>query len=159
VSIYAEGTSVPVERSRAEIETTLEKYGVTSFAFGREACQAMILFEAHDRRVRFILPLPDRSDFAQKFDKRRNCKVDRHPDDACKAWEQACRERWRSLCLALKAKLECVRCGISEFEQEFLAYVVLPNGQTLDEIVRPKIAQAYKENRMPSLIGIAGPNK
>jgi len=31
---YAEDTRVPIERSRSEIERTLERYGATAFSYG-----------------------------------------------------------------------------------------------------------------------------
>jgi len=37
VSRYAEGTSVPADRSRAEIERTLTRYGADQFAYGWRA--------------------------------------------------------------------------------------------------------------------------
>lgn len=153
--VYARGTSVSVEKSRLEIETILLRYGAKSFAYGRDEQQAMIQFAAHDRFVRFTLPLPDKKNFSQKL--RRGYRVPRTRQEQQDAWEQACRERWRSLVIAIKAKLEAVQCGISEFEKEFLAYVVMPNGQTLAEVIQPKIAEAYAANDMPKLLGLPGP--
>ena len=68
------------------------------------------------------------------------------------AWEQACRQRWRALSLSIKAKLESVESGIEEFESVFMAQVVTPNGKTLEEEVRPVIAQAYETGKMPTLL-------
>jgi hypothetical protein len=59
---YAEETSVPVERSRAEIEHLLRKYGADQFASGWSGDRAMIQFRAEGRTVRFVLPLPDPQD-------------------------------------------------------------------------------------------------
>ena len=50
-----------------------------------------------------------------------------------------CRQRWRALNLAIKAKLEAVESGIVTFDQEFLAHIVGPSGQT----VKPLIALQY----------------
>ena len=57
---YAENTQVAPDRSRAEIERTLARYGASSFMYGWEASQAVLGFVADDRRVKFVLPLPDR---------------------------------------------------------------------------------------------------
>ncbi len=62
MSRYAENTKVPVDRSRAEIERTLERYGADAFAYATTADRAMVEFSAHNRRVRFLLPLPDASE-------------------------------------------------------------------------------------------------
>jgi hypothetical protein len=45
-----------------------------------------------------------------------------------------------------------VESGIAEFEDEFLAYLVLPNGQTVGDFTRPQIAKAYENNQMPALM-------
>ncbi|MEL6908489.1 MAG: hypothetical protein AAFP22_23970, partial [Planctomycetota bacterium] len=68
-----------------------------------------------------------------------------------KAWEQAQRQRWRALLLVVQAKLEAVECGISTFEQEFLAHIVLPNGSTVDEVLAPRIIEAVDAGNMPTL--------
>ena len=41
-----------------------------------------------------------------------------------------------------------------EFEQEFMANVVLPDGSTVSEFMRPQIKQAYQSRQMPP--GISG---
>lgn len=51
---YAEGTDVPVERSRAEIERLLTRYGAQRFMSGWDRESATIAFEANGRRVRFV---------------------------------------------------------------------------------------------------------
>ena len=52
------------------------------------------------------------------------------------------------------AKLEAVEAGISEFEDEFMAHIVLPGGGTVSNLMRPQIEQAYLTGDVPS--GIAG---
>lgn len=71
-----------------------------------------------------------------------------------KEWEQGCRQAWRALTLCIKAKLEAVSAGISEFEDEFLAHIVLPGGGTVSQWIRPQIENAYLTGDMPP--GIAG---
>jgi hypothetical protein len=68
--------------------------------------------------------------------------------------EQACRQRWRALALAIKAKLEAVEAGITSFEDEFMAHIVLPDGSTFGRWARPQIAKVYEENTMPSLLAL-----
>ena len=58
---YADATEVSVEKSRAEIEKTLTRYGATAFAYAWEGGRAVIQFQAKGRRIRFDLPLPDPS--------------------------------------------------------------------------------------------------
>lgn len=44
-----------------------------------------------------------------------------------------------------------VKPGISEFEDEFLAFICLPSGQTMADVARPAIADAYASGSMPAL--------
>jgi hypothetical protein len=151
---YASETSVPVEKTRAEIETTLNKYGADQFGYAQDTSRglASIQFRAHERHIRFVLKLPDRNDKAFTFTPKR--REVRSPEDRYKAWEQACRQRWRALGLCIKAKLEAVECGISEFEDEFLAHIVLPGGGTVSQLMRPQIDRAYISGEPPP--GISG---
>jgi hypothetical protein len=156
---YASNTAVSVEKSRAEIETILSRYGASTFAYMQNSTQAVIMFEASGRRIKFVLPLPDRN--AKEFTHgRRGNSVILHlrsPEAAHSAWEQACRQKWRALALAIKAKLEAVDSKIATFEEEFLAYVVLPDGQTVGQYVRPQLQESYEKNTMPLLLpGIGG---
>jgi len=147
---YAQQTSVSVEKSRGEIERTLVRYGATSFVYGWQGDAAVIQFDANDRRIKFSLPLPDRAH--PEFTRTPGGRRTRSPQDAARAWEQACRQRWRALALAIKAKLEAVDCGIATFEEEFFAHIVMPNGQTVSRILAPQIDAAYKSGRMPRLL-------
>lgn len=147
---YAETTTVPADRSRAEIERTLERYGATAFAYGWQNNSANIMFEAGGRRVRFLLPLPDKN--SAEFQRTPARNTQRTPEAAREAWDQACRQRWRALALCIKAKLEAVDAGITEFEAEFLAHIVLPDGRTVGDHARPNIALAYQTNTLPPLL-------
>lgn len=151
---YAANTEVPTSRSRDEIERTLTRYGATSFAYGHNATSATVAFEVHtaagSRRVRFLIPLPDR--YAEKFTYQANGYTKRSVTAAAELYEKATRQIWRALALVVKAKLEVVDAGISTFEEEFLAHIVLPNGSTVGENIGPAIARAYAENTMPELM-------
>lgn len=147
---YAADTSVSVERSRAELERTLERYGASAFGYFTDAGRAVIMFEAHERRVRFVLPLPAKDE--RRFTHTAARGTARTPAQALEAWEQACRQKWRALNLAVKAKLEAVEAGIAEFEEEFLAYVMLPDNTSMGERARAAIATAYSTGTMPALM-------
>lgn len=152
---YASETSVPVERTRGEIETTLTKYGADQFGYMQDTARglASIQFRAHERHIRFTLKLPAPSD--EQFAATPSKRHARSPEARYAAWEQACRQRWRALALCIKAKLEAVECGISEFEEEFLAHIVLPNGGSVSDLIRPQITKAYQSGRMPKgLVGM-----
>lgn len=152
---YAADTSVPVDRSRAEIESTLKRYGATHFGYMTDPHRAVIMFQARGRSVRFSLSLPDRRLFADRTDKRTGLRKPRTMTEIDKAYEQACRTRWRALALVIKAKLEAVVSGITTFENEFLAHVVLPTGGTVGEWLAPQLEASYKSGGMPSMLALA----
>src|SRR5215472_11018057 len=146
---FAADTEVSVAKSRAEIERLIVRYGATSTAFMNAADQAIIVFEANGRRIVFKLPLPDKNSDTFTYDGRKSV---RSPERRFAAWEQACRQRWRALALVIKAKLEAVESGITSFEDEFLAHIMMPDGKTVADHVRPRIAIAYEQGNMTPLL-------
>ena len=144
---YAERTEVTADRSKAEIERVLARYGATGFAYMTDAKRAAVAFQAHERNIRFVLPLPSITDVSKtpKGRSRRGAVAEQE-------LAQEVRRRWRALSLSIKAKLETVESGIAEFETEFMPYTVLPNGKTVAESVVPMIDEAYKSGRMPKLL-------
>lgn len=145
---YAESTEVPADRSKAEIERTLRRYGADQFMYGWENTRALVRFRAHGRHVSFELPMPNRSEFTYTEARRQR----RSADQIEKAYDQAIRQRWRALALVIKAKLEAVDTGITTFEQEFLAHTVLPDGQTVGQWILPQVEQAYENGAMPKML-------
>ena len=128
---YAETTKVAPEKTRQEIEKLLAKHGAQSFAYASAPGRATVMFEAFERRIKFVVPLPKPSD---------------------RGAEQALRSRWRGLLLCIKAKLESVESRIESFDEAFLAHVVMPDGQTVHEHVRGPIQIAYEGGEMPPLL-------
>lgn len=134
---YAIDTEVSVEKTESQIKAMLLKAGARRFMTMSDDDRAGIAFELNGKQLRFILPLPDpkHAQFARSPGGRRIYG----PDERCRAWEQACRSRWRGLYINIKAKLEAVEIGITTFESEFLAHFVLANGQTVAEKVLPQL--------------------
>lgn len=152
---YAADTSVSVSASKAEIERILERYGADQFMSGWTAEKAVIGFAMEGRQIRFVLTMPSKADRAFTITATGRA---RSGEAALKEWEQACRQRWRALALVIKAKLEAVESGISVFEDEFMANIVMPDGQTVSHHARPLIAQAYENpgNMQPLLPDYSG---
>lgn len=150
---YASGTSVPVERSRSEIERTLERFGASKFGYVTERASAVIVFEVKGRRVRMRLELPDPAPFLKT-----ERGKPRSNDAARKEWEAACRSSWRSLALIVKAKLVAIEDGIATFEDEWLAYLVLPSGETVAEKLAPQLELATHGNG-PLQLGLSPPSR
>ena len=145
---YARETSVSSDRTLAEIGKTVAKYGATDFMFMTGRDKAAVVFIMRKRRIRFILPLPDPT--TEEFVKNGKGRF-RKPEIAAAAWEQACRSSWRSLLLSIKAKLETVESGIAQFDDEFLAYIDLPGGQTIGQAMAPQLDYIYKTGNVPAL--------
>ncbi len=145
---FAQDTSVSVEKSRAEIEKLLRQHGATGFMSGWTDDIAHTAFEMKGRRIRFVLRLPRPSD-KQFTQTKRGIRA---RDISNRLWEQACRSSWRALLLVIKAKLEAVQAGISVFDDEFLAHIVMPDGRTVGEQIKPNIELAYKGGKMVPLL-------
>lgn len=133
---YAQCTHVGVDQTKTEIERTLMRYGATRFAYYAENGRASIVFEAHDRRLRFDLPLPAGDSKKEK---------------------QLCRARWRALLLCVKAKLESVETKIESFEEAFLTHIVLPDGATVGSHAIPAVAASYKGEKLVPLLPGSSP--
>ena len=122
---YAENTTVPVTRSRDEIERILMRFGATSFGYAYSQSVVTIGFEVKNVRVKMMMelpPMPPDRDFRGR--KRSETTVQAE-------WEKACRQRWRTLANGVKAKLAMIDDGISTVEKEFFADIVTNNGETL----------------------------
>lgn len=132
---YASATEVSVDKTKGQIEKLLLDFGATALMNAMGNGQAMLAFEMQGRRIKFVLPLPQPDQFRTTV-----------------KFEQATRTRWRALYLALRAKLEMASVGITTFEAEFLANIVMPNGRTVYEETRPVIASSYEGGHMPPLL-------
>ena len=131
---YAEKTTVPVSKSRMEIEDLIRKHGAGQFISGYSGDKVMIGFSAAGRQVRFVLTVPE--------------------GKTQKDTEQIERQRWRALLLVIKAKFEAIDSGVSCFDDEFLAHIVLPDGTTCGEYILPQVETAYRTGQMPPMLPV-----
>ena len=130
---FAARTKVSAGQSRNEIEATLTKYGADTFGYANKPGEVSIGFRLKGRMVRFTINVPDQT-----------------------AQPQAHRQRWRALLLCIKAKLETVESGIEEFDEAFMAHIVLPNGATMAEYALPQLREAYQTGKQPPLLTFNG---
>lgn len=144
---YAQGTSVPISQTKAEIERTLKRYGATGFMYGEQADRAMIGFVMKDRQYRLGITYPPLKSFlgTRTYDVR-------SPSQAKIAQEAEIRRLWRSLGMIIKAKLEAVEAEITTIEKEFYADTVLANNQTMYEWGGPQVEEMLASGRMPELL-------
>jgi hypothetical protein len=150
MATYAAKTDVPADRSRAEIERTLERYGADQFIYGWDGPRARLGFRMHGRQVRLDVPLPDRHD--SKYQLTATGRYRASADAARTAYEQDVRQRWRAVLLIIKAKLEAIDAGISTFDAEFLSSIMLPSGATVGEWAEPQLDRIYATGQMPRLL-------
>ena len=146
---YASETEVPVERSRQQIEAMLRQRGCEGYASAWSADGDRIEFAWKGLRIRFVLPKVDKAKHRHDTAGR-----ERKPPVWERAVTQAERVRWRGLYLVVKAKLEAVESGIATFEDEFLAYIMLPDGRTVGGWVGPQLQAAYDPDKgiMPATL-------
>ena len=143
---YAEKTTVSVQKSKADIENLLKKYGANEFGYATKGNQAMVAFSMEGRKIRVLINMPVYEDLALTANgkKRTAIQIDN-------AYAQMERQRWRALLLIVKAKLEAIEQGITTFEEEFMANIVLPDGRTIAETILPQMETQYLEHGAPTL--------
>lgn len=133
---YASKTTVSPDRSRAEIESLVKKYGATQFVSGYDVNAGFVGFMAKDRVVRFTVPLPKNTGSQREY-------------------EQQERTQWRKLLLAIKAKLESSLSGIETFEEAFLAQIIVPgNNETVGKWAREQLKQAYTGAKTHTMLAL-----
>jgi hypothetical protein len=143
---------VPVEKSRAEIESLVIKHGATGFMNAWQDRTAIVQFRLNSRMLRYAVENPEPKEFKRAGLPPNGRKV--NGDEKCNALAAAeHRRRWRALLLILRAKLEIVASGDSTFDHEFLADIMLPEGGTVGQQLVPQIEQAYLTGAMPKLLG------
>lgn len=155
---YAKSTTVRPDRTKSEIEATLIKYGADSVVAGWDGGSAMVGFRKEGKLVRIRLTFPNRQDpmfTTKKTGYGKTCERSVKEGDGL--YDQEIRRMWRALLLVIKAKLEAVESRITTFEEEFLAHLVTPEGQTVGEWLGPQLHQMYRDRKMPPLLpGMGG---
>lgn len=147
---FAATTSVTEDQSRRDIERLLMAKGAASFVYGWESplC-ALIAFRMLDRDVKMIIPMPDPD--GSHLVATRSGKI-RTADQIENMVAQERRQRWRAVLLVLKARFEAIELGISTFEREFLADILLPNGKPIGEAVIPGAINWIDNGRPTALL-------
>jgi hypothetical protein len=134
---YASGTSVSEERSRIEIEKLLRHFGADGFLYATEGRKARIAFKHGGLAIKFTINLPEDAEL-QVTERGRI----RRGGVLQKAVEQETRRRWRSLGLAIKAKLVAVADGVETFEAAFMPYIMWGrSGKTIGEQMLPRVRE------------------
>jgi hypothetical protein len=116
--------------------------------YGWTGSDALIGFVAHTRQIKIVLALPSLEEVSKTPSGRKRYSAAAR----LRAHGFATRQKWRALALVIKAKLEAIESGISTFDEEFLAWTLLPTGRTVGQTFIPQIEDAYKTGRMPPLL-------
>lgn len=140
---FASGTKVSIESSQSHIKSTLRRYGCDGFGVFERKDKASIAFEIKGLNILIEVPLPP----FEEFETARRSEAAQF-----KAQEQAIKQRWRALLLAIRAKLEAVETGISTLEKEFMPFVVMPDGRVLADHILPQLQKAVATGKMPKLL-------
>lgn len=146
---YAQDTSVPVSKSRLDIEYMLKSIGATEYIQGNSNNIQAIAWTLNGKKYRMIMKIPDMDSPEVRITPSKRRRTDAQ---AKSYYEQLERSMWRQLYIIIKAKLVAVESGIRTLEQEFREDMLLPNGQTVGEYIGPQIEQAYLTGNMPPLL-------
>lgn len=149
---FAENTTVPVERSVAEIVALVKRAGAERIAQFDEPERFTVQFTMAGRMVRFRVAMPSMESMPQRDGRGRTLTRVQRIDRAA----QAARQRARALLLVIKAKLESVASEVETFEQAFLANVVMADGQTIYDRIAAPVALEYETGGAAMLL-IRGP--
>ncbi len=151
---YATQTKVSVAASKAEIEATLNRFGIRDVVFGTvdDGKLAAVMFQYQRRPYAISVKMPDPEE--RRFRHTPERGLERTQEQAYAAWEQACRVKWRELALLIKAKLVTVSNEAVNFEDEFLAYAMLPDRSTFGQVARAKWDQIAARGELPDLIAL-----
>lgn len=150
---YAEGTTVPFEKSIAEIIGQVKKAGAQQIGQFEGQDQFAIQFVLDNRLIRFRLPFPT----IDQMPVRNGNNVMLTNAQRRDRLDQRIRQRGRALRLVIKAKIESVESGIETIEQAFLAQVVMANGETVHERISGPIALEYQTGKLNAALGLLPP--
>jgi hypothetical protein len=129
MSKYAQGTSVPPEKSQMQITKLLRTYKASGVMIGFDGGNSFIAFIYNNIQVRMFCPIA-KSDAEE-------------------------RRRWRVMRIIIQSKFEMIQCGIRSFEEEFFADIVMPNGKTVSQIAIAAVKKAISSGEMPvKLLGV-----
>jgi hypothetical protein len=147
---YASTTKTEVSNSEAEIKKTFNRFGVEDIIIGTIDGYLSVMFKRYGRPYSIRIALPGKDDDAILYTPNRMSK--RNNSIAHKAWEQACRSKWRELLLLIKAKLVAIENGIASFDDEFLSYAMLPTRETVGDWANRQMEVMQQTGQLPDLI-------
>lgn len=152
---YGQTTSVPVERSQAEIKKLLKSQDCESPRAVDTEEGYGVEFIYNDRLIRFLIRFPE-------MDDPNICETEtgktRTESQIEKAWDQEVKRLFRALLMCLKMKFEIVESGISCFDEEFMAHTVDPiTKQTYGTMLKPMLEARLIGSDVSPTLRLPGP--
>ena len=159
---YAQGTTVPVEKTLEEIRRLLKRNGCEGFGQIEQGGRMAIQFILEGLQYRFVVDEPILEEWQEAY------YEDRYANTSLSStairnrmkkmdWQNELdaevRRRWRARLLWLKATLEFAEAdGRDIIRQALLSQLVLPGGQTMADWSAEALPQAYATGGMPPLL-------
>jgi hypothetical protein len=144
-SRFAEDTSVPVAKSRGEIDRLLREWGAKGiqwsddFEHDTSVLRFVWRFEDLDYLARFTVRLPGRAELEEHAIDGRTGRVSERKLEAL--LDARGKREHRLLLLWLKAALNAVEAGLVTAETLFLPFLEGRDGQTVGEIAVPRLTE------------------
>lgn len=151
---YAETTTVPVDRSRAEINRLLAEWHCSSIGWTDHLIERAVSLAFpwhHDGalyKVRLTIGIPTKA----KLEKEAEAAWPNYwqlPHQrarklfVARGLEGGARAAHRLLLLKLKADLNAARQGLAKAEEIFLPWLVDANGRTVSDVLMPRLRDTY----------------
>jgi len=153
---YARETTVPVAKSRQEIDTVLRKWGANQLQWSDdyENGRAMLRFlwkHGDDSFIaRFSIQMPTDSQL------REECVDGRNGDFSQTKYDKATKRRGmiehRELALFIKAAFVAVEAGIIPAEHIFLPFIEGGDGMTVAEAIMPRLGVMLQKGSATALL-------
>jgi hypothetical protein len=138
----SKGTDIPWSKSQREISKELTELGMSAIRFRKQRDRLVLEFSVplpeHEtpRAVRMIVPL--RAQIEEE-----------------KTWEREINRLHRVLFHHLKSKFVAIAAGLSDFEEEFMPYLVMTDkrgkSRTLGEALLPDYRKALESGNNPDV--------
>jgi hypothetical protein len=144
---YATNSSVPVERSKAQIRGYLAQAGADGFGDVEQQGKVAMAFVIDGHRYQITFTLPAFSQFQQTPSGRDRCQR-----EALAHHDRAVRSYWRTILLIIKANCEAIALGVMTARQAFGSMLVLGDGHTtVGEAVWARIESGELPKALPLL--------
>jgi len=143
VRLYAEDTSVPIARSRGEVDGLLRRWGAQGIQwtddYEHDRVMLRFVWPRGEQRfmARFVVRLPGQKDLQGQAIDNRSGRVSERKLEIL--MEGRGRQEHRILALWIKAALNAVEAGLVEAEALFLPFLEDRHGKTVAELALPRL--------------------